>query len=64
MVEFAPRWYHPLQIVQNIWVWGELIVLLTNRKRRAIHDFIAGTIVVHASSSTAVPAPTAEPVGP
>jgi uncharacterized RDD family membrane protein YckC len=49
MVELAPSWYKPLQIVQNVWVWGELIVLLTNRKRRALHDFIAGTVVVHAS---------------
>ena len=49
MVELTPSWYKPLQIAQNVWVWGELIVLLTNRKRRALHDFIAGTVVVHAS---------------
>jgi uncharacterized RDD family membrane protein YckC len=49
MNELAPPWYKPLQIAQNIWFWGELIVLLTNRKRRALHDFIAGTVVVHAS---------------
>jgi uncharacterized RDD family membrane protein YckC len=51
MVELTPPWYHPLQIVQNVWVWGELIVLLTNRKRRALHDFIAGTVVVRTSST-------------
>jgi uncharacterized RDD family membrane protein YckC len=45
--EMAPSWYKPLQWVQTAWVWGELIVLLTNRKRRALHDFIAGTVVVH-----------------
>ena len=45
--ELAPFWSKPLNIVQEIWVWGELIVLLTNRKRRALHDFIAGTVVVH-----------------
>jgi hypothetical protein len=49
MTELAPSWYKPLQIAQNIWFWGELIVLLTNRKRRALHDFIAGTVVVHLS---------------
>ena len=32
--------------VTNIWVWGELIVLLTNKRKRAIHDFIAGTVVI------------------
>ena len=47
MVELAPSWQAPLQWIQMAWVWGELLVLLTNRKRRAIHDFIAGTVVVH-----------------
>jgi uncharacterized RDD family membrane protein YckC len=31
----------------NVWIWSELIVLLLNKKRRAIHDFIAGTVVIH-----------------
>ena len=30
----------------QIWIWGELIVLLSNRQRRALHDFIAGTVVI------------------
>lgn len=30
----------------NIWTWGELIVLLTNSKKRAAHDYIAGTVIV------------------
>jgi uncharacterized RDD family membrane protein YckC len=62
-VELAPSWFRPLQIIQNVWVWGEFIVLLTNRKRRALHDFIAGTVVVHASpnrlaATVDLPAPT------
>lgn len=61
MIELAPSWYRPLQWVQNAWVWGELIVLLTNRKRRALHDFIAGTVVVYASSK-ATPPVVAAPV--
>jgi len=32
----------------NIWLYGELIVLLTNKRKRAIHDFIAGTVIVKA----------------
>jgi len=51
ITELAPSWYKPVQISQTIWFWGELIVLLTNRKRRALHDFIAGTVVVHASQN-------------
>ena len=47
MIELAPSWYKPLQWIQNIWIWSEFLVLLTNRKRRAIHDFIAGTVVIH-----------------
>jgi len=51
IVELAPAWYKPLHVVQQIWLWSELIVLLTNRKRRALHDFIAGTVVVQASTA-------------
>jgi uncharacterized RDD family membrane protein YckC len=47
MVELTPSWHRPLQWIQNVWSWGELIVLLTNRKRRSLHDYIAGTVVVH-----------------
>jgi uncharacterized RDD family membrane protein YckC len=51
MLELAPSWYNPLQWTQTAWFWSELIVLLTNRKRRALHDFIAGTVVVHRTPS-------------
>jgi uncharacterized RDD family membrane protein YckC len=47
IVESAPSWLKSVQVTGAIWGWGELIVLLTNRKRRALHDFIAGTVVVH-----------------
>jgi uncharacterized RDD family membrane protein YckC len=29
-----------------VWMFSELLVLLTNRRRRALHDFIAGTVVL------------------
>jgi hypothetical protein len=29
-----------------VWVGSEMIVMLFNRQRRALHDFIAGTLVV------------------
>ncbi len=29
-----------------LWFFAELVTMLTNKKRRAIHDFIAGTVVV------------------
>jgi uncharacterized RDD family membrane protein YckC len=30
----------------QVWVWSELVVVLFNRRRRALADFIAGTVVV------------------
>jgi uncharacterized RDD family membrane protein YckC len=35
-----------LGITASLWSWAEIITMLTNKKRRAIHDFIAGTVVV------------------
>jgi uncharacterized RDD family membrane protein YckC len=29
-----------------VWVLSELVVLLSNKKRRAIHDYMARTVVV------------------
>ena len=63
MAEFAPVWSKPVQWLQMIWIWGELIVLLTNRKRRALHDFIAGTVVVHAAPTPAPQQVELRPVG-
>ncbi len=32
--------------VSQAWVWSELVVLLLNKKRGALQDFIAGTIII------------------
>jgi uncharacterized RDD family membrane protein YckC len=45
-----PNWYIYLGLA---WSFGELLVLLTNKKRRALHDFIAGTVVIHAETANA-----------
>jgi uncharacterized RDD family membrane protein YckC len=42
----GPPWNGVLSIVFGVWYWGELIVMLTNKKRRALHDFLAGTVVI------------------
>lgn len=44
--ELAPPWYQPLEIAGQVWVGSEFVVLLTNRKRRALHDYLAGTVVI------------------
>jgi len=49
-------WYDYLG---QAWMWSELIVLLMNKKRRALHDFIAGTVVLNIRASVQkYPTPT------
>jgi uncharacterized RDD family membrane protein YckC len=40
-------WTDILNWLLLAWTLSELVVLLFNEKRRAIHDYIAGTVVVH-----------------
>ena len=46
-------WISAVNWLSLAWVGSELVVLLLNEKRRALHDFIAGTVVVH-TGETAV----------
>lgn len=46
VMSFSPAFFMFYNWVNNIWVFGELIVLLTNKRKRAAHDFIAGTVIV------------------
>jgi len=41
-----PAWYSTVRSASELWTWSEFIVLLFNKRKRAIHDFIAGTIVI------------------
>lgn len=45
----SPTFATTAGLLSTAWAYSELIVLLFNKKKRAIHDFIAGTVVVHAS---------------
>ncbi len=44
----APVWYQPGNIVIDVWLLSEIAVLLISEKRRAIHDYLAGTVVIRA----------------
>jgi uncharacterized RDD family membrane protein YckC len=44
--ELAPSWHFWVYVTMNVWIWAEFVVMLTNKKRRAPHDFMAGTVVV------------------
>jgi uncharacterized RDD family membrane protein YckC len=41
-----PVWSSWATAAVQVWVWSQLVVLLLNRERRALHDFIAGTVVI------------------
>lgn len=41
-----PGWMRPVVLVSFAWGFVDPLVLLTNRKRRAVHDFIAGTVAI------------------
>lgn len=46
IMDKTPIWSKPASWIQQIWIWSEFIVLLCNKRRRAIHDFVAGTVVI------------------
>ncbi|MET0518879.1 MAG: RDD family protein, partial [Burkholderiaceae bacterium] len=41
-----PTWGSWAATAGQIWAWGELVTMLLNKRRRALHDFIGGTVVV------------------
>ena len=49
LVETAPSWYAAVNVLMQIWIWGEFVTMLFNKKRRAVHYFIAGTVVIRKS---------------
>ncbi len=43
-----PSWYSSiLYPIYQIWIWSEVFVVLFNKRKRAIHDFIGGTVVIY-----------------
>ena len=44
-VELSP-YANEILIASYVWFASEIVILLFNRKKRALHDFIAGTVVV------------------
>jgi uncharacterized RDD family membrane protein YckC len=64
VAKMAPPWCHWIEIASLVWALSELVVLLTNRKRRALHDFIAGTVVIQVPPNPSFKrnAPSARPL--
>lgn len=46
ITQHAPGWYPIVTVLMQLWVLAGLIAILCNPERRALHDFIAGTVVV------------------
>jgi uncharacterized RDD family membrane protein YckC len=46
IVDHGPSWGMTVNILLQIWVWSEFVSMMFNKKRRAIHDFMAKTVVV------------------
>jgi uncharacterized RDD family membrane protein YckC len=48
LMTLSPMFFLIYTWVSNIWIYSEFIVLLTNKRKRAIHDYIAGTVILKA----------------
>ena len=48
LVTFSPLLFKITGWSQSLWEFSELVVLLTNPRKRALQDFMAGTVVVKA----------------
>lgn len=46
LMSLSPIFYKFYTWTSNIWIYSEFVVLLTNKRKRAIHDFIAGTVII------------------
>jgi len=46
--ELQPGWARWAEYMAQAWMWSELVTMLLNRQKRALHDYLAGTVVVHA----------------
>jgi uncharacterized RDD family membrane protein YckC len=51
------RTYWLLSLLPTLWFLAEVLTMLTNVKRRALHDFIAGTVVVRTNTAVEEAAP-------
>jgi len=61
----ANKGFWLLTALPALWFFAEVLTMLTNPKRRALHDFIAGTVVVRTNiQEESAPLEAAPNVGP
>lgn len=59
----ASRGFWLLTALPGLWFVAEILTMLTNKKRRALHDFLAGTVVVRTNTEDRIAEPSAAPNG-
>ena len=47
VASLIPAWHEAVEPIYWFWCWSEIVVLLFNERKRALHDIIAGTVVIH-----------------
>ena len=60
LITLHPSWLLWTNTANRLWIWSEVVVMLFNKERRALHDFIAGTVVIRVEKSSISPKPTGE----
>ena len=46
LLAFIPAWHGAVETIYWLWTWSEVVFLLFNERKRALHDLIAETVVV------------------
>jgi uncharacterized RDD family membrane protein YckC len=59
----ASKGFWILTALPGLWFVAEVLTMLTNEKRRALHDFIAGTVVIRTNIELGSAQPDAAPNG-
>ncbi|MCC6820652.1 MAG: RDD family protein [Verrucomicrobia subdivision 3 bacterium] len=57
----ANKGFWLLTVLPGLWFVAEVLTMLTNEKRRALHDFIAGTVVVRTNTEDRIAKPDDAP---
>lgn len=52
LAELAPPWYRTVNVLMQAWTVSEFVTMFFNKKRRALHDFMAGTVVIKDGQSS------------
>jgi uncharacterized RDD family membrane protein YckC len=46
IISQVPSFFSTISKILNIWTLSEFIILLLNKRKKALHDYIAGTLVI------------------